>query len=84
MENKMKKKYPIKPTKKQLETMKLFWAMLEQEEKLFYAKVRELERNMSERVGIENMEFFQCDNFFVGIGNYDRTMKLIDTELEKR
>jgi hypothetical protein len=81
----MKKKYPIRPTEEQLEIMKHFWAMLQQEETLFYAKVGELERNMSERIGIENLEFFQCDNDFVGIGDYDRKMKLIQREeLENR
>jgi hypothetical protein len=86
MENKMKKKiYTLKPTKKQLETMKLYWAMLKQEENLFYVKVYELEKNMSERVGLEDLEFFQTESGFAGIGNMDRTMNLIHSkELEKR
>jgi hypothetical protein len=75
-----KKTLIVKPTKKQLEVMKLFWGMLQQEQNLFYTKVGELEKNMSERVGIEGLEFFQCDNDFVGIGNYERTMKLIQRE----
>ena len=81
----MKKKYPIKPTEKQLEVMKLYWAMLQQEETLFYAKVGELERKISEDTGLDALELFQCDGEFVGIGNYDRTLRLIHREeLEKR
>jgi len=81
----MKKKYPIKPTEKQLEVMKLYWAMLQTEISLFYGKVGKLERDMSDGTLIDGLEFFQVDNDFVGIGNYDRTMNLIQREeLEKK
>jgi len=81
----MKKKYPIKPTEKQLNLMKFYWAMLGCEETRFYAKIGELERKMSEDTGLDALEFFQVDNDFVGIGDYDRTMKLIHREeLEKK
>jgi hypothetical protein len=86
MEDKMnkKKKYPIRPTEKQLNLMKLYWAMLGCETTRFYAKVSDLEKKMCEDTGIKDLEFFQCDNEFVGIGNYDRTLKLIHREeLEK-
>lgn len=80
------KKHTLKPTKKQLEVMKLFWAMFQQEQNLFYTKVGELERNMSERVGIENLEFFLSEyGYYCGIGNYNRTISLVHAEeLEKR
>jgi len=85
MENKMKKKYPVKPTEKQLEIMKLYWAMLQTELSLFYGRVGHLERDMSDATKIDGLEFFQSDNDFVGVGNYDRTLKLIQREeLEKR
>jgi len=85
MENKMKKKYPIKPTEKQLEIMKLYWAMLQTELSIFYAYVGNLERDMSDATKIDGLEFFSSDNEFVGIGNYDRTLNLIQREeLEKR
>lgn len=81
----MKKKYSIRPTKKQLEVFKLYWAMLQSELTLFYAKVGELENEMSVISEIDGLNFFQVDNDFVGIGNYERTMKLIQKEeLEKR
>ena len=80
----MKKKYSIKPTEKQLNLMKLYWAMLGCEETRFYAKVYKLEKKMREDTGIDDLEFFQVDNDFVGIGNIERTMALIQREqLEK-
>lgn len=81
----MKKKYPIRPTEKQLEIIKLYWAMLQTELSLFYGKVGRLERDMSDATKIDGLEFFQCDNDFVGVGNYDRNLKLIQREeLEKK
>ena len=81
----MKKKYPIKLTEKQLAAMKLYWAILQAEVTLFYGKVGQLERELSEATKIDGCEFFQCDGDFVGIGDYDRTLKLIHREeLEKR
>jgi len=80
----MKKKYSIKPTEKQLNLMKLYWAMLQTELSLFYSRVGKLERDMSDATLIDGLEFFQVDNDFVGVGNYDRTLKLIQREeLEK-
>jgi len=80
----MKKKYPIKPTEKQLNIMKLSWSMLGCEVTRFYNEIEKLETRMREDTGIQGLEFFQVDNDFVGIGNYDRTMKLIHKEeLEK-
>lgn len=79
------KKYSLKPTKKQLEVIKLYWAMLQQEELRFLNRVYELERDMVNKTGIQELEFFRCDGDYVGIGNIDRTMKLIQQEeLEKR
>jgi hypothetical protein len=81
--NKIKR--TLKPTKKQLEVMKLFWAMLQQEEIRFSARVFEMEKAMSKNVGIHNLIFFLSDDGYCGIGNESRTMKLIhQEELEKR
>jgi hypothetical protein len=81
----MKKKYPIKPTEKQLNLMKLYWAMLQTELNLFSIKAGQLEKDMSDATKIDGLEFFLVDSEFVGIGNYDRTMKLIhQEELEKK
>jgi hypothetical protein len=83
MENKMKI-YSVKPTKKQLKAMKIWWAMFKKEQDKFYKEVQSLEIGMSDAVGINGLEFFMCDNEYVGIGNYDRTLKLLQKEyLEK-
>jgi len=58
----------------------LYWDMLGCEETRFFAKVYELEKKMREDTGIDDLEFFQSECEFVGIGNYDRTMKLIHRE----
>lgn len=75
----------LKPTKKQLEIMKLYWAMLHQEEVHFQARVFEMERSLSNATGLEDLEFFKCDGDYVGIGNVERTIPLIQAkELEKK
>jgi hypothetical protein len=73
----------LKPTNKQLKIMREYWSILQNAIDIFYGTVGKLEREMSKEVGIKDMEFFQSDNEFVGIGNYDRTLKLIQrNELE--
>jgi hypothetical protein len=74
------KKYKIIPTKKQLAIMKLYWDMFQSEHDIFWGKVGNLERNMSKAVGIKNLEFFQSDGDFCGIGQADREMRLIHEE----
>jgi hypothetical protein len=71
------KKYKIKPTKKQLELMKLYWGMFKAEEAIFWSRVGELERKLSTETKIKDIEFFYSDNECVGIGDYNREMKLI-------
>jgi len=81
----MKKKYPIHPTKNQMEVMKLYWSMLQTEYSLFYSRVGQLERDMSDAAKIDGLEFFLSeDGYYCGIGNVDRTLNLIQQEkLEK-
>jgi hypothetical protein len=75
---------PLELTKEQLEVVKLYWAMLQQELTIFYSRVGDLERKMSKEVEVD-LEFFQVENDFVGVGDYNRRMKLIhQEELEKR
>jgi hypothetical protein len=75
------KTYTLKPTKKQLKIMSLYFKMLEQEEIIFFNRVCDLEREMIDKTGIQELEFFRCDGEFVGIGNLDRTMQLISGEI---
>ena len=50
----------------------------------FDGRVYDLEKELEREVNVEGIEFFMCDNEYVGVGNADRTMRLIQTdELEK-
>jgi hypothetical protein len=69
-----------KPTKKQLGIMSLYWKMFQAEEATFWGRMGDLEREMSKKAKIKDLEFFQCDNEFVGIGQSDRKMELIQRE----
>jgi hypothetical protein len=78
------KTHTLKPTKKQLKAMKIWWVMFQKEQDKFYKEVQTLEVAMSDAIGIEDLTFFMCDNEYVGIGNMGRTMKLYQKEeLEK-
>jgi len=80
-----KKTYTLKPTKKQLEVMKLYWEFLKDAESRFYKSVNFIEEDMRKVTGIKDAEFFMNEyGEFCGIGNISRTMKLIQREeLEK-
>lgn len=66
-----------KLTKKQA---KKYFAMLSRAEDLHSANVMSIEKIMAKETGIEDIEFFMCDNWYCGIGNASRTMKLIHRE----
>ena len=51
----------------------------------YYSRLNELENNLQHETRIKDIEFFFCDNECAGIGNLERTMKLIHAEeLEKK
>jgi hypothetical protein len=78
----MRKEGEIKVTKKLLKQLKPFWRKLQKIQGSHNSKIVELEEEMAKKTGIENIEFFFCDNEIVGIGNVERTMRLIhDIEL---
>ncbi len=78
------KKTQLFATKKQLKIMRKHWKLFQEIRGAFFKNVYNIETNMSKECGIENMEFFMVDNDYVGIGNGDRTMKLVhDTELQE-
>jgi len=80
----MKKIYTLKPTEKQIGLIKFYWYILDCYEKIFYDNVYRLEKKMSKATGIKDIEFYQNDSGFVGVGTADRTMKLMQREeLEK-
>jgi hypothetical protein len=78
------KKYLIKVDKKLLNKFKPYWKDFQGIEADFYKKIGNLERKMSKELKIDNLEIFVSDSEYVGIGNYERTMRLIHRfELEK-
>jgi hypothetical protein len=70
------KKYKIKVDKKLLKRLKIFWKFFKIIENKYWNDINKLEEDFKKEFGI-NIEFFHCDGGCVGIGNYDRTMKLI-------
>lgn len=67
----------IQPNKKQLEIMKKYWKMFQKELDCFYMDTYKIEKRMSKETGIKDLEFFQSDGDWCGIGNGDRTMSLL-------
>lgn len=80
----MNKNYKIKPTKKQLRIMKAYWEKFQIEQDVFWGRMSELEKEMSRETGIKGLEFFhdQSCTGWVGIGNADRTIKLLQFDWE--
>jgi hypothetical protein len=80
----MRRKHKIKVTKKLLKQLKPFWRKLQKIQDIYNIKIVELEEEVAKKTGIKNIEFFFCDNEIVGIGNVERTMRLIrDREIEE-
>lgn len=81
MKNKMKK---IKVTRKLLNILRSYTKLFGGIETDYYRRIVELEKMMEHETGIKGIEFFFCDGEFAGIGNAERTMKLIHRhDLEK-
>lgn len=76
----MKKKYKIKVTPKLIKQLKPYWKQYKKIADNYYGQLNEIERKMSKKIGIEDLELFLCDGEVVGVGNYSRTMKLIRGE----
>lgn len=60
-----------------IKKLKPFYARFEKITHQYWAEVYRLEQEMNKTVQMEGLEFFFCDNDCAGIGNADRTMKLI-------
>ncbi len=82
----MSKRYKIKADTKLITKLKPFWRELQKLEDEHYGRVQKLEKLMELTTKIEGIEFFMSDDgYYCGIGNADRTMKLIqDFELDKK
>jgi len=74
------KNHKIKPNKKQLTLIKGYWKKFQSIVDSYNRSIGELEREMSKETKIKNLEFFQSDGDMVGVGQYDREMRLIQRE----
>ena len=72
-----KKNKKIVPTESQLDTIRFYWNRMETLESRFYKDLELLEQEMEEDTKIKGIEFFWCNNEIVGVGNFARTMDLI-------
>lgn len=69
---------------KRLKILKRYWKKYKLVEDEYYGKVARLEKEMEKETRIKGIYFFASDDGICGIGNDDRTMKLIQRrELEK-
>lgn len=74
----------IKITRKLLRILKVYTKLYGKIEGKYYKELNRLEKMMERETGIEGIEFFFVDNELAGIGNAERTMKLIHrNRLEK-
>lgn len=61
--------------------LKKYWGKLQRLQGEFNDNICLLEQQMEKETGIENIEFVPgCDGCFCGIGNADRSMKLVQFE----
>ena len=71
--------YKVKPTIKQLQTIKKFYKLFKEVENKYYLQRAEIERRMEKSTNIKGIEFHFYGEM-VGIGNAERTMALIFRE----
>lgn len=71
------KNYKVIPNKVQKRIIKCYWNKFKEIENDFYNRMQYLEKDLEIETNIKGIEFFSCDGEYVGVGNADRTMKLI-------
>ena len=70
-------------TKELIKKLKPFWKEMRERQTSFFRNLSEIEARMEKETKIKGIEFFFCDGEIVGIGNADRSLKLVhDSELE--
>lgn len=80
----MTKTYKIKVTKKLFKQLRPFWQEFRKIQGTYDIKIAKLEEKMMKKTGIKDIEFFSCDNEIAGIGNAERTIRLVHrAELER-
>lgn len=72
-------KWTVKPNETQMKSIKGYWHTLQLRTEDYLGEVKVIEDKMSEEAGIKGLEFFRSpdDGGYCGVGNADRTMKLI-------
>ena len=70
----------IKPSKRQMKILKKYHKLYQKVAGVYWKSVHALETEMSEETGIDELVFFKVDGDYVGIGNIERTLKLIHFE----
>lgn len=74
----------IKVTPKLLKQLHIFWPKIKLIEELYWKELNKAEKELEELTGISGIEIFHSDNSIVGIGNSERTLRLIHNyEIEK-
>jgi hypothetical protein len=71
---KMKK---IKVTPKLLKQLQLYWPKVQLVVDKYWEEIAKMEKELEELTGINDIEIFHSDNDIVGIGNTERTLRLI-------
>lgn len=68
----------IKVTKKLLKQLHLYWPKVELVEDKYYKELLKMEKEIAELTGIKNIEIFAPEGEIIGVGNTNRTLRLID------
>ena len=67
----------IEKSNKLKRNLKQYWKKIDKIEDVYWHKIHLLEMEIEKETGIKDIELFHCDGEIVGIGNINRTMKLI-------
>ena len=83
----------IKVTPKLLKQLHFYWPKVKLVQEKYWQEIAKMEKELEELTGIKDIELFHSDNDIAGVGNAERTVRLIhaheieenkiDRELEK-
>lgn len=78
-----KKKYRVKITPERLKTIRAYWKLLEEYQSELDMRIVQLEVGMAKDTKIKGIEFIRdemCGGGWIGVGNINRTMGLLQGE----
>jgi hypothetical protein len=67
----------MKVTPKLIKQLHLYWPKIELVQDRYWAEINKMEKELEELTGIKNIDIYHADNSIVGIGNAERTIRLI-------